>query len=152
MTSTTTTSNPETPSAGEVPPTPSTSTETWGLPLPETRSRLQVVTLAGVFLAAALAVQSLRVWTPLIGTIVNALFIVLYHRAGLHGAMLLAVATPVGAALTGVLHVIFLGMVPVIAIGNVLLIGIYHLSVRSSAGLRIFAPAAGKALFIGLSG
>jgi len=110
------------------------------------------VTLAGVFLAAALAIQSLRIWTPVIGVLINALMVVLYYRGGLQGALLLAVATPIGAAIVGVLPVIFIGMVPVLAVGNALLIWVYHSLSQRGAVIRVLVPSLGKSLFIGLAG
>ncbi len=116
------------------------------------RDRLRTVTLAGVLLAAALAIQSLRIYAPVIGVLINALIIFMYHRGGFHGALLLGAATPIGAAVTGVLPVVFVGMVPVIAVGNLLFIVIYHYFESRTALVRFTVPACGKALFIGLAG
>lgn len=92
--------------------------------LNRTRPLLDAARLAGL-MALALLVTGLGLPQWLTGPLVNALLLLTVEWVGVNQAILLGIVTPLGAAVSGVLPLPLMAMIPFIALGNATLVSAY---------------------------
>ncbi|GAB4279460.1 MAG: hypothetical protein Kow0029_23350 [Candidatus Rifleibacteriota bacterium] len=114
--------------------------------------RLGILAQTGLFLATILAVQFLSLPNWLTGSAVNAVFIFVFLHLGRRYANFLAVLSPPGALISGHLPPVMYPLLPVIIIGNLLLINTYFLLFKGKIFARYLVPSLSKAAFIFVAG
>lgn len=108
--------------------------------------------LQGIMLAVILSLQVTNLPNIVTGVFVNSIFIFTALYIGTRGAVVLCILSPLGGILSGHVPAFMYPTLPVIAIGNVLLVGLFSMLVNQNLWLRLILPAFIKALFIGLGG
>ena len=110
------------------------------------------LTLTGLCLAVILAVQIAGMPNLLTGIAVNAVFVFLFLYAGLQSALFICILSPFGGIISGHLPAPMYPLLPVIIVGNLLLVLLYKILHNKKAFLRFFMPSLAKGLFIYLTG
>jgi len=108
--------------------------------------------LTAIFLSIILALQISGLPKPILGVIVNAIYIVLFMEGGIGHVFMLAVLSPSLALLTGHLPPPLIPMSPFLALGNIVMILCYGALREKGKMARILAPSIAKALLIALVG
>lgn len=85
---------------------------------------LDTARLVGL-MAMALLISGLGLPQWLTGPLVNALLLLAVEWVGVSQAILIGMVTPMGAAVSGVLPLPLLAMIPFIAVGNATLVSVY---------------------------
>ncbi|MGM0600261.1 MAG: hypothetical protein ACQETH_10645 [Candidatus Rifleibacteriota bacterium] len=116
------------------------------------QTRTVKLTLTGLCLAVILAVQIAGMPNLLTGIAVNAVFIFIFLYAGLQPAIFICILSPFGGIISGHLPAPMYPLLPVIIVGNLLLVLFYRLLHNKKAFLRVFLPSLAKGLFIYLIG
>ncbi|NLE76824.1 MAG: ECF transporter S component [Chloroflexi bacterium] len=101
-----------------------------------------------LLVAAGLAVTTTGLPQPVTGPLVNALLILAVEWAGPASAVLLGMVTPLGAASSGTLPLPMVVLIPFIALGNAVLVGLYAALLRRSRWLALAAAALAKFAFL----
>ena len=78
-----------------------------------------------MLIALGLLIPRLGLSQPITGPLVNALLILSVEMAGVGPAMFVGIVTPLSALLHGVLPLPLMVMIPFIAVGNTVLMGLY---------------------------
>ena len=78
-----------------------------------------------MLVSLGLLVPALGLPQPVTGPVVNALLIIAVETTGVGAAMLVGMVTPLNALLAGVLPLPLMVMIPFIALGNALFVGIF---------------------------
>ncbi len=110
------------------------------------------VAITGVLLACILAVQALRLPTPIAGIMVNGILIFSILQIGTSHGAVLAVLSPIGAFLTGTLAAPLYPLIPVILLGNLFYVFLYGGVLKKSRIVRLLMPALVKGLFMAGAG
>lgn len=76
--------------------------------------------------AAALAVTNMGLPQYVTGPLINALLLLTLEWCGLSQAILVGMITPLGAAVRGILPLPLWVMIPFIAVGNAVFVGVFH--------------------------
>jgi hypothetical protein len=116
------------------------------------QTRTVKLTLTGLCLAVILAIQIAGMPNLLTGIAVNAVFIFIFLYAGLQSAVFICILSPFGGIISGHLPAPMYPLLPVIIVGNLLLVLLYRLLHHKKAFLRVFIPSMAKGLFIYLTG
>jgi hypothetical protein len=115
------------------------------------RKTLKIAT-TGVLLACILAIQALRLPTPIAGVMVNAVLIYAVLLMNPAHAATLATLSPLGAFVTSTLPAPLYPLVPVIIGGNLIYVFLYGATQKKSLLHRTLAPALFKGIFMGAIG
>ena len=118
----------------------------------ENMNKIKIVALNGVVLAATIALQMINLPNIVTGVIVNSIFIFMTLHAGVRSSVVLCLLSPFGALISGHLAGPMYPVLPVIAIGNALMVILFSKFYNKSMWKRLLIPAFVKALFIGLIG
>jgi hypothetical protein len=78
-----------------------------------------------LLLGVALCITNLGMPQAISGVLVNALLLFAVEWAGIRTAMLVGMVTPLGAAISGVLPLPMIAMIPFIAFANAILVNVY---------------------------
>jgi hypothetical protein len=92
--------------------------------LNRTNTLLDVTRLVGL-MALGLAIPAIGLPQWLTGPLVNALLLLTVEWVGVNQAILVGMVTPLSAAMSGVLPLPLLAMIPFIAMGNATLVSVY---------------------------
>ncbi|NCB47142.1 hypothetical protein EOM81_09015 [bacterium] len=109
-------------------------------------------TTTGLLLAIIIALQFIKLPTPVLGVIVNSIFIFATLYTSHKHAYVLAILSPIGAFLTGTLAAPLLPLVPVILLGNIAYIYIFKCCKESSYLMRVLFPALLKGFLVSFVG
>lgn len=116
------------------------------------KNNIHSIALTGVLLATLIAIQFLKMPTPVAGVAINAIFIFALLSASIANAAALAFLSPICAFLTGTLAAPLYPLVPVILAGNLVYVFLYNYLKKSSRLIRILFPSLTKGLIISLIG
>lgn len=116
------------------------------------QNTLKSLAQTGLSLALLVAMQVIGLPNWITGIAVNAVFIFVFLQLGLKFAAFLAILSPVGGLVSGHLPAVLYPLVPVIIVGNLLLISIYSPLKNRNLFLRLILPSLFKASFIFLIG
>ncbi|MGE5373118.1 MAG: ECF transporter S component [Solirubrobacterales bacterium] len=83
--------------------------------------KVRFITRTALFLAIALGMQFLKLPQPITGPVINAVLILAVVYAGVSGAVLIGLLTPLIAYLVGILPPPLMPLIPVIMIANAIL-------------------------------
>lgn len=116
------------------------------------KQTIRNIALQGIMLAAILALQLINLPNIITGVIVNSIFIFTALYIGTRGAVVLCLLSPLGGILSGHVPAFMYPTLPIIAIGNLLLVSLFSVLRNKKLWLKLFLPAFFKAVFIGLGG
>ncbi len=116
------------------------------------QNRIGLITQSGLLLAVIMAVQIVGLPNPVTGVAVNSILIFSLLHGNLKSAMVLAFLSPFGGLISGHLPVPLLPILPVIVLGNCLLILAYLRLQKRAPVVRVLLPALIKGLVIGAAG
>lgn len=114
------------------------------------RRGIRAVADGAAALALTVVLQAAGLPQLVTGTAVNAVYVLLLLRSGTRAALLLCVATPLAALLTGHLPPPLLLLLPAIVLGNAALVLTRHGLEGRSLLLRVAVPALAKAAAVAL--
>ncbi|NLY43379.1 MAG: ECF transporter S component [Clostridiaceae bacterium] len=116
-------------------------------------NNVQVLTRTAVLVALALVFQNLRMFLGtsiysqfIIGSLVNAVLIVAVGAVNVYSGIVVSVIAPIVAYLQG--HLPLPIMIPVVAIGNALIVVVYHLVQKYNKYVGVISGSIVKALFL----
>lgn len=117
------------------------------------KNNVQVLTRTAVLVALALVFQNLRVVIGtlpysqfIIGSLVNAVLIIAAGAVNVYSGIVVSVITPIVAYLQGQLPLPII--IPVVAIGNALIVVVYHLLQKYNKYVGVISGSIVKALFL----
>lgn len=116
------------------------------------KTKIRNIALNGIMLALIVALQATNLPNLLTGIIVNGIIVFILLYIGLKSALVIGLISPLFGFFTGHVPVFMYPVLPMIALGNDLLVIVLHRLANSSNWLKIFLPAFIKALVIGLGG
>lgn len=112
------------------------------------------LTRTALLLALTLLFQSLRSLIPLptdlslfiVGSLVNGSLLVTTHMVGLNSGIIISIITPVVAFFQG--HLAFPVLIPIVALGNIILVFLYHILRKKSQWIALISGALIKTVFL----
>ncbi len=116
------------------------------------KTNIRNLSLTGIMLAVILALQAINLPNIVTGIIVNSILIFVFLYIGLKQAIVLGVLTPFGGLITGHVIPVMFPIMPLIALGNYLMIILFNRLSNQNIGIKLFIPALIKAIVIGLGG
>ncbi len=116
------------------------------------RNKTRNIALNGIMLAVIIALQAINLPNLLTGIIVNAILVFVYLYVGIKSAIILCLLSPFCGFITGHVPVVMYPVLPMIAIGNSLLIISLNILKNKSIWLKILIPSLIKAFIIGFGG
>ncbi len=118
----------------------------------ENKNKIKSIALNGIMLALTVALQAVNLPNILTGVIVNSIFVFILFYVGIKSSISLCLLSPLFGFLTGHVPVFMYPVLPMIALGNTLLIVTLQKLEKKSKWLQLLLPALIKALVIGLGG
>lgn len=118
----------------------------------QNKNRIRNITLNGIMLAVIVALQAVNLPNLLTGVIVNSILVFVSIHIGLKSAFVLCLLSPFCGFITGHVPILMYPVLPMIALGNLLLVIVLSKLAKSSMILRLLIPACIKALVIGVGG
>ncbi len=118
----------------------------------DNKTKIKNLALNGIMLALIIAVQSVNLPNLITGIIINSILVFVSLFIGIKSAIILCLLSPFGGFITGHAPVVLFPVLPIIAIGNVLLVVFIKILSGKATGLKIIVPALIKALVIGFGG
>lgn len=118
----------------------------------QNKNRIRNITLNGIMLAAIVAMQAANLPNLLTGVIVNCILVFVSIFIGLRSSVVLCMLSPFCGLITGHVPVVMFPVLPMIVLGNLLLVFVLSKLAKKSLILRILIPACIKALIIGIGG
>ena len=115
----------------------------------DNKNKIRNLALNGIMLALIVAVQSINLPNLITGVIINSILVFVSLFIGLKSAIVLCLLSPFGGFITGHAPTVLFPVLPVIAIGNVLLVVFVKTLSNKPIWLKIIVPALIKALVIG---
>ena len=116
------------------------------------KKRIRSITLNGIMLAVIIALQVVNIPKLLTGVIVNSILVFVSIYIGLKSAFVLCLLSPFCGFITGHVPILMYPVLPMIALGNLLLVIVLSKLAKRSLILRLLIPACIKALVIGVGG
>ena len=116
------------------------------------KKRIRSITLNGIMLAVIIALQAVNLTNLLTGVSVNSILVFVSIYIGLKSAFVLCLLSPFCGFITGHVPILMYPVLPMIAIGNLLLVIVLFKLAKRSLILRLLIPACIKALVIGVGG
>ena len=116
------------------------------------KKRIRSITLNGIMLAVIIALQVVNLPNLLTGVIVNSILVFVSIYIGLKSAFVLCLLSPFCGFITGHVPILMYPVLPMIALGNLLLVIVLSKLAKRSLILRLLIPACIKALVIGVGG
>lgn len=117
-----------------------------------TRERIEKLALTGLSLAVIMAVQLIGLPNLLTGIAVNAVFVFVCLKAGIRFSVFLCFLSPFGGIMSGHLPAPMYLLIPVIILGNLILVLLFNRFAENRLWVKAFFPALAKGLFIGIVG
>ena len=118
----------------------------------ENKNKIKSIALNGIMLALTVALQAVNLPNILTGVIVNSIFVFILFYVGIKSSIILCLLSPLFGFLTGHVPVFMYPVLPMIALGNTLLVVTLQKLEKKSKWLQLLLPALIKALVIGLGG
>ena len=118
----------------------------------QNKNRIRNITLNGIMLAVIVALQVVNLPNLLTGVIVNSILVFVSIYIGLKSAFVLCLLSPFCGFITGHVPILMYPVLPMIALGNLLLVIVLSKLAKRSLILRLLIPACIKALVIGVGG
>lgn len=118
----------------------------------ENSRKIRTTAFNGIMLALIFALQSVNLPNILTGIVVNALLVFVSLYSGTASGIALCAMSPVGGIISGHMPPVMYPVLPVIAIGNMLLVICLKKTANINRWLRYFFSALVKAVFIGFIG
>lgn len=118
----------------------------------DNKKRINTIALNGILLALILALQMVNLPNLVTGVVVNAVLVFILLYSGLRAAVTICLLSPLGALITGHMVGPMYPILPVIALGNVLLVVILKKIHNKATWMKLILPSLGKALLIGFGG
>ena len=116
------------------------------------RYKIRNIALNGIMLAVIIALQAINLPNLLTGIIVNAILVFVYLEVGIKSAIILCILSPFCGFITGHVPVIMYPVLPMIALGNSLMLISLSKLENKSIWLKLFIPSLIKAFIIGIGG
>ncbi len=95
-------------------------------------------------LASALAITNMGLPQYVTGPLVNALLLLTLEWCGVSQALVVGMVTPMGAAVRGILPLPLWVMIPFIAVGNAVFVGIFHVLRGRNRAVALVVAAVAK--------
>ena len=116
------------------------------------KQRIRSITLNGIMLAVIIALQAVNLPNILTGIIVNSILVFVSLFSGLKSAVVLCLLSPFCGFITGHVPMVMYPVLPMIALGNSLLVFVLSKLVKKNIFLQLLIPAFIKAVVIGIGG
>ncbi len=118
----------------------------------QNKNRIRNITLNGLMLAVIVALQAVNLPNLLTGMIVNSILVFVSVFSGIKSAVLLCFLSPFCGFLTGHVPVLMSPVLPMIVIGNIILVLLLFKLREKAMITRLLIPALTKAVIIGAGG
>ena len=118
----------------------------------QNKNRIRNITLNGIMLAVIVALQAVGLPNLFTGVIVNSILVFVSIFIGLRSVFILCILSPFCGFITGHVPVFMYPVIPMIVVGNLLLVIVLSKLEKKSLILRMLIPACIKALIIGIGG
>ena len=118
----------------------------------QNKTLIRNLTLNGIMLALIVAMQAVNLPNIVTGIIVNAILVFVSLYSGIKSAIILCLLSPFCGLLTGHVPIVMYPVLPMIAMGNTLLVAVLVKIDKKPMLLKIFIPAFIKATIIGFGG
>ncbi len=120
--------------------------------LSENKNKIRAIAITGIMLAITVALQAINLPNIITGVIVNSFFVFVFYYVGLKSAITLSFLSPLFGFLTGHVPVLMYPVLPMIALGNILMVVALSKLQNKSVWLKLLLPSSLKALVIGIGG
>ena len=118
----------------------------------QNKNRIRNITLNGIMLAVIMALQAANLPNLVTGVIVNSILVFVSSFSGMKSAVLLCLLSPFCGFLTGHVPVLMYPVLPMIVLGNIILVLLLFKLREKSMVTRLLIPALTKAVIIGAGG
>ena len=118
----------------------------------QNKTRIRNITLNGIMLAVIVAMQAVNLPNIITGVIVNCILVFVSIFIGLRSSVILCMLSPFCGIITGHVPLIMYPVLPMIVLGNLLLVFVLSKLASKPLVLRMLIPACIKALIIGIGG